>query len=354
MGEETNTSGETRETMDGVITAAHGAGGEQMRELIHHLVDDRFDDAIEGGIGLDALDDGAVIPLGDAGSLVVTTDSHVVTPIRFPGGDIGRLAICGTVNDLAVMGATSPLGLTSSFVIEEGTELSLVESVSESMRAACDEAGCSVVTGDTKVMGQGELDTLIVNTTGLALVPAGEHVSDAGLTPGDAVVVSGTVGDHGISLLAAREGFDFEGDLESDVAPLNGLVAEAMAAGRITAMKDPTRGGLAGALNEMAEKAGVGIEIRESDVPVDSGVASASSVLGIEPMNVANEGVVVFGVADDDTDAVLEAIRAHPLGGSASIVGRATDVHPGSIVLDTGLGRRYLREPAGAQLPRIC
>lgn len=340
--------------MDGVITAAHGAGGEQMRELIGRLIEDRFDEAIADGVGLDALDDGAVIPLGESGSLVITTDSHVVTPLQFPGGDIGRLAICGTVNDLAVMGATEPLGLTSSFVIEEGTELSLVESVSDSMRVACDEADCAVVTGDTKVMGRGELDTLLVNTTGVGLVPPGEHVTDAGLSVGDVIIVSGTLGDHGIALLAAREGFEFQGDLESDVAPVNGLVREAMRAGRITAMKDPTRGGFAGALNEMAQKADVGIEIREMDVPIDDGVASSGSVLGIEPMSVANEGVVLFGVDPEDADAVLEAVRAHPLGSDAATVGVVTEENPGAVVLDTGLGRRFLREPEGAQLPRIC
>lgn len=336
------------------VTMAHGAGGARMRALIDRLVGGRFDDPIEGGVGLDARDDGAVLPLPGDSSLVFTTDSHVVSPLRFPGGDIGRLAVAGTVNDLAVMGGTTPLGLSSAIVIEEGSDLALAESVVESMRATCEEAGCPVVTGDTKVMGAGEIDTLVVNTTGVALVPTGEHVSDAGLSPGDKLIVSGTVGDHGISLLAAREGFEFEGGLESDVAPLNGLVAAAMAAGRITAMKDPTRGGLAGALNEMAEKSEVGIEIREADVPVAEAVTAAGSVLGIDPMNVANEGVVVFGVDPADADAVLDALHEHPLGGSAAIVGEVTEDNEGAVVLDTGLGRRYLREPTGAQLPRIC
>jgi len=352
MGEPESGSARSESTGE-VITTAHGAGGERMRKLVDRLVGGRFDVAIEGGVGLDAFDDGAVIPIGDD-SLVFTTDSHVVSPLEFPGGDIGRLAVSGTVNDLAVMGGTRPLGLTCSLVVEEGTSVDLVERVVESMRVACAEAGCSVVTGDTKVMGSGEIDTLVVNTTGVALVPTGQFVPDAGLSPGDAIVVSGTVGDHGISLLAAREGFDFEGELESDVAPLNGLVAAALEAGGVTAMKDPTRSGLAGALNEMATKSGVGIEIREADVPIASAVASAGSVLGIDPMMVANEGVVVFGCDPADADAILAAVRDHPLGADAAIVGQATADNEGSVVLDTGIGRRYLREPEGDQLPRIC
>jgi hydrogenase expression/formation protein HypE len=337
-----------------VITMAHGAGGTQMRELIQLLVGGRFEGSVEGGIGLEALDDGAVIPIEDADSLVVTTDSHVVTPLTYPGGDIGRLAVSGTVNDLAVMGGTRPVALTSSLVIEEGTEVGLVESVNESMRLACEEAGCAIMTGDTKVMGRGEVDTLIVNTTGVAAIPAGQEVSDAGLSPGDVIIVTGTVGDHGITLLAEREGFEFDGDLESDVAPINDLIEQAMAAGDVTAMKDPTRGGLAGVLNEMAGKASVGIEILESDVPIAGSVASAGSILGIEPMNVANEGIVVMAVAPEDADSVLETIRSHPRGESAAIIGDVTDENRGSVVLDTGIGRRFMREPEGAQLPRIC
>ena len=206
---DTDSDGSEQTATSDVITMAHGAGGTQMRNLIQLLVGDRFDGAIDGGVGLEAFDDGAVIPIDDADSLVVTTDSHVVTPLTYPGGDIGRLAVSGTVNDLAVMGGTRPVALTSSLVIEEGTAVDLVESVNDSMRIACEEAGCSIVTGDTKVMGRGEVDTLIVNTTGVAVIPSGQQVSDAGLSPGDAIIVSGTVGDHGITLLAEREGFEF-------------------------------------------------------------------------------------------------------------------------------------------------
>lgn len=363
-----------------VVTLAHGAGGASSRSLIEDLVVSRFgnstpietkadtdetepateighhalDDGPATEIGLPALDDGSVHSLGEAGSLVVTTDSHVVKPAFFPGGDVGRLAVAGTVNDLAVMGATEPLALTASLVLEEGYPIARLERVLDSMAATCEEAGTTITTGDTKVMGRGEVDGIVVNTTGVGLVPAGEAISDAGLRPGDAVVVSSTVGDHGIALLAEREGFDFGGSLESDVTPLNGLVRKALEAGTVSAMKDPTRGGLATALVEMATKAGVGLEVSEPDVPIDDATASAGEILGIDPLKIANEGVVVVGVDPDDANAVLAAVRSHPLGGDAAVIGRAVDDHAGRVVLDTGFGRRYLTEPEGETLPRIC
>ena len=346
-----------------VVTHAHGAGTGAMREFIDDSVLPRFDgeepdavgaDARADAVGLGALDDGAVLPIAGDRSVVVTTDSHVVTPPFFPGGDIGRLAVAGTVNDLAVMGATEPLTLTCSLVVEEGVPLSTVERVLDSMRTTCEAAGCTIHTGDTKVMGSGELDTIAINTTGVGVVPRGEHVPDAGLAPGDVLVLTGTVGDHGIALLSEREGFDFEGDLESDVAAVNDLVATAMAAGDVTAMKDPTRGGFAGAVNEMVEKAGVGAVVDEQAVPVAGVVASAGEVLGIDPLDVANEGKVLLGVAAEDADDVVAALRDHPQGRDAAVIGEVVDDHPGRVVLDTGLGRRYLTPPEGEQLPRIC
>ncbi|GAB7089884.1 hydrogenase expression/formation protein HypE [Halorubrum luteum] len=346
-----------------VVTLAHGAGGEAMRELVDKLAVSRFGDATSdateaakpGAVGLPDLDDGSAHPLamGDA-SIVLTTDSHVVSPPVFPGGDIGRLSVAGTVNDLAVMGATEPLALTCSLVVEAGTPTAELEEILESMREACEDAGVAITTGDTKVMGNGELDGPVINTTGIGAIDPEAVVTDAGLSPGDAIVVSGTVGDHGIALLSEREGFDFGGELESDVAPVNDLVAAAVDAGRVTAMKDPTRGGLATTLNEMAEKAAAGIEIEERAIPVDDAIASAGEVLGIDPLSVANEGKVVLGVDPADDEAVLEAIRSHPLGSDAAIVGRATEENTGRVVLDTGFGRRYLSEPAGEALPRIC
>lgn len=340
---------------DEVVTLAHGAGGNAMRSLLEETVVSQFDGDGDGGaaVGLSALDDGAVHPIGD-GALVLTTDSHVVDPRFFPGGDVGRLAVAGTVNDLAVMGATDPVALTCSLVLEEGTPTAEVERVVDSMAATAEEAGVTISTGDTKVMGNGDVDGIVVNTAGVAHVDREAVVTDAGLTPGDAIVVSGTVGDHGIALLSEREGFDFTGDLKSDVAPLNGLVAAALDAGSVTAMKDPTRGGLANALNEMAGKADVGIDLDDDAVPVSDSIAAAGEVLGIDPLSVANEGVVVFGVAQEDAAAVLDAIRTCEHGEEAAIVGEVTEDHPGRVVVDTGFGRRYLSEPEGEALPRIC
>ena len=348
---------------DDVVTLAHGAGGDAMRSLVDQLAVSRFGGAANaaagaekpGVVGLQELDDGAahLISGGDT-SIVLTTDSHVVSPPIFPGGDIGRLSVAGTVNDLAVMGVTDPIALTCSLVVEAGTPMAKLDAIMESMRETCEEAGITITTGDTKVMGSGELDGPVINTTGIGAVDPDAVVTDAGLSAGDSIIVSGTIGDHGIALLSEREGFDFGGDLESDVAPVTDLVTAATDAGDVTAMKDPTRGGLATTLNEMAEKADVGIEVEEQSIPIDDTIGSAGEVLGIDPLSVANEGKVVFGVASDDAADVLEALHNHPLGENAAIVGQATTDNAERVILDTGFGRRYLSEPAGETLPRIC
>lgn len=328
------------------IAMKHGAGGRAMRQLIEELLVDRASPIAA------ALDDGAAIPLGDRW-LIVTTDAHVVQPIVFPGGDIGRLAVCGTVNDLAVMGGTEPLGLASALVVEEGFPIDRLAALRRSMAAACVEAGASIVTGDTKVMGRGDLDGIAIVTTGVAL--AGDVVRDSGLRPGDRLIVTGCVGDHGIAVMAARHGLDLCG-LVSDVAPLNGLVRTALdaAPGAITAMKDPTRGGLSSALHEMAARSGVDILLEERAVPVRDGVRAACELLGLDPLTVANEGKAILGVRPEAALAVLDAIRRHPLGGGAAIVGVCGADMPGRVVLDTGFGRRLLVEPEGELLPRIC
>ncbi len=340
---------------DETVTVAHGSGAGKTREFIEDSICSRFADggATDPAVGLGALDDGAVHEIGDQ-SVVVTTDSHVVSPLSFPGGDIGRLAVAGTVNDLAVMGATDPLTLTCSLVVEAGTSVDLLEDILDSMQAACEAAGCAITTGDTKVMGSGEVDGVVVNTTGVGVVSRDEHVPDAGLSPGDKLVLSGPVGDHGITLLAEREGFDIDGDLESDVAPVNDVVAAALEAGTVTAMKDPTRGGLATALNEMVRKADVGATVDETAIPVGESVAAAGELLGIDPFDVANEGKVVFGVDADDAEAVVDALRSTRMGTEAAVIGEVTADNAGRVVLDTGFGRRYLSEPEGEQLPRIC
>ncbi|MGM0575382.1 MAG: hydrogenase expression/formation protein HypE [Myxococcota bacterium] len=335
------------------IRLAEGAGGGAMRELIEGVFLRGAAESPRGGVGLRELDDGAAIPVGDRW-LVVTTDTHVIHPIFFPGGDIGRLAVAGTVNDLAMMGATTALGLTCAVVLEEGFPRADLERVHASLVATSAEAGAPIVTGDTKVMGRGEVDGLIVNTTGVALTA--RLVTDAGLRPGDAVIVTGSMGDHGLAIMAHRHELDLEGDLRSDVAPIADLVARAMEAGgdAITAMKDPTRGGLASVLNEMAAKGGVGVLLEEARVPLTDEVRAASELLGIDPLHVANEGKAVLGVRPDVADAVLEAIRSHPLGARAAVVGRCIDEHHGRVILDTGFGRRLLTEPEGEPLPRIC
>jgi hydrogenase expression/formation protein HypE len=333
------------------IGLKHGSGGRAMRQLIEEVFLPLASPV--DGIGLDALDDGAALRVGDRW-LVVTTDSHVVKPLFFPGGDIGRLAVCGTVNDLAMMGATEPLALTCAAILEEGFPRADLERIVASMREAAAEARAPIVTGDTKVMGKGELDGVALNTAGVAL--AERVVTDAGLRAGDRLIVTGDVGDHGMAIMSRRHDLRLDGDLRSDVAPLNGLVREALRAGGedVVAMKDPTRGGVAGVLHEMAAKGKVGIVLEEAAVPIRDEVRAASEMVGIDPLLVANEGKAVIGVRARSAEKVLAAIRAHPLGRNAAIVATAVPERPGTVILDTGFGRRILAEPEGELLPRIC
>ena len=332
------------------VAQKHGAGGPAMRALIERVFVTGLGSA---GAGLAAMDDGAAIAVGD-GFLVLTTDSYVIKPLFFPGGDIGRLAISGTVNDLAMMGATEPMGLTCAVIIEAGFAIADLERIRDSMRATCTEAGAAIVTGDTKVMGKGELDGMVINTAGVGF--AKRVVPDSGLRPGDRIIVTGSLGDHGFAVMAARHKLELEGALASDVAPLNGLVRTALAAGgeSVSAMKDPTRGGLSSALHEMAAKGQVGMVLDETSLPVRPEVRAASELLGIDPLHVANEGKAVIGVRAEAADRVLQALQAHSLGRDAAIIGTCVAERPGSVILDTGFGRRLLAEPEGELLPRIC
>lgn len=354
MSDTTDEQGDGGGMVDGDrVTLSHGAGGQAMRDLVTDVLTAGFDGHDDATVGLEAWDDGAVVPVGEK-SLVFTTDSHVIDPPFFPGGDIGRLAVSGTVNDLAVMGATAVSGLSSSVIVEANYPIDRLERIARSIDETCREAGASIVTGDTKVMGNGDLDGVVINTAGVGIA---EHVTpDAALAPDDVLLVTDTIGDHGISLLAEREGIDLGTDLESDVAPLNDLLATAhdAADGAISAVKDPTRMGVAGTLHEMASKSGVGIEIIEDRVPVSEGVKGAAELLGLDPFHVANEGVAVLGVEPHSAETVLSAIRDHPHGRNAAAIGKAIDDHHGRVVLDTGIGNRYLREPTAEPAPRIC
>lgn len=334
--------------MSGRVELAHGAGGPAMRDLVRQVMLAGVTDPEALALG-----DGAAIPCGGRW-LVFTTDAHVVQPAFFPGGDIGRLAACGTINDLAVMGACEVLALSSAIVLEEGYPLEDLRRLQDSLRAACEEAGTRVLTGDTKVMPRGELDGVLLCTSGLGLTD--RVLRDSGLRPGDALLVSGTVGDHGLAVLAARHALGLEGDLRSDVAPLNGLLRAALAAGGegVHAMKDPTRGGVIAALAEMAAKAGVSVRLDEAAIPMSPAARAASGLLGIDPLAVANEGKALLGVDPGAAPAVLAALRAHPLGRAAALIGRVEAGEPGALLLDTGFGTRRLLERDGEPLPRIC
>jgi len=338
-----------------VVLLAHGSGGLLSRELVSGLFLKYLGNPI-----LNALEDASSLPLGDVsellgGQLVFTTDSYVVKPLFFPGGDIGKLAICGTVNDLAMRGAV-PLYLSAGFILEEGLPLRDLERVLASMATTAEAAGVRIVAGDTKVVERGSVDKLFINTAGLGLVPPGVRISAAAARPGDLILLSGAIGDHGLAIMTQREGLRFQTPLQSDCAPLNSLVSAMLAASRrIHTLRDPTRGGLASALNEIATQSAVGMEIEEQAVPIHEPVRAAGDLLGLDPFYVANEGKLIAIVEREDAQAILEAMRAHPYGQEAAIIGQVTAEHPGRVVLRTILGTRRLMDMlAGEQLPRIC
>jgi hydrogenase expression/formation protein HypE len=325
----------------------HGAGGEVMGELLQTLTKFRHNNA--GGIGLEAMDDGAVIPFKGE-NLVFTTDSHVVRPIFFPGGDIGRISVCGTINDLAMMGG-KPIALSCGMIIEEGFEIDDLARIVSSMDEALGEAGADLVTGDTKVMERGALDGITINTAGIGI--AKTIVRDNGLVPGDKIIVSGTLGDHGLAIMAYREGFDLGEQIKSDVSPLWGMVEKVLDAGTVHAMKDPTRGGFASAINEMARKSGVCVRVQEDKIPVRKSVRSAAGMLGIDPLEVANEGKVVMGVPAASVNAVLDALHSHKYGKDAAVVGTVTK--GAHVIMETVVGgERFIEPPMGDPVPRVC
>lgn len=333
------------------VVLGHGGGGVLSAELIEHLFLPAFGEAARTA----TLADAAVLELGEGVRLAFSTDSYVVRPLVFPGGDIGELAVYGTVNDLAMRGAV-PLALSTAFVLEEGLELALLGRVAESMGRAARRVGVGLVTGDTKVVEAGHGDGLYVNTTGIGLVPRGVDVRPDGARPGDVVIVSGPIGLHGIAVLSVRDGIEFATEVRSDTAPLHDLVAVMLAASAgVHVLRDPTRGGLAASLCEIAAASGAGIEIVESAVPVPAEVEAACNLLGLDPLHVANEGKLVAFVAADDADAVLAAMQGTEVGAGSVVVGRVTADHPGLVVARTALGAtRIVDRPLGEQLPRIC
>lgn len=329
------------------ISLMHGAGGEVMGEVIDLF--SRIKNTNAGGIGLESRDDGAVLPIGDK-QLVFTTDSHVVRPLFFPGGDIGRISVCGTINDITMMGGR-PLALSCGLILEEGLDFDILSRIVDSMDRALTETGVALVTGDTKVMEKGALDQIAINTSGIGM--ADLVVRDNGLMPGDAIIVSGTLGDHGFAVLASREEFDFADQILSDVAPLSEMVHSAMNKGTIHAMKDPTRGGFASAINEMAKKSGVMVRINEEAVPIRSSVLTASQLLGIDPLEVANEGKVVMGVPADDAEVILKSLKSHRYGRDAAIIGTVSE-GKGVIMETRAGGERFIEPPMGDPVPRVC
>jgi len=345
------------------ITMVHGAGGTVMHDLVRKYVL-KYLGGSSAEVPLEALDDAAVID-----DIVLKSDSHAVKPLFFPGGDIGRLAVSGTVNDIAVMGG-EPLALTSGFVLEEGLPVIDFERILESMRETCREAGVYIITGDTKVVEKGSLGGCVINTSGIGkrnealernIAEVKRHRSfearwilDSNLREGDKIIVSGTLGDHGLAVLSAQEGYGFGSRIASDVTPLNKLIMRLLNAGGIVSMKDPTRGGLSNALNEWSEKSGVGILIHEKEIPIRGDVRAACEMLGIDPLEVGNEGKVVIGVVPKKAEEVLMVLRETREGKDAQLIGEVTKRFR-AVVLETMVGgKRILTPPIGDPVPRIC
>jgi hydrogenase expression/formation protein HypE len=331
------------------ILLGHGSGGKLTARLIENLIVPAFRNP-----ALERLDDQAIVSVGGA-RIAFTTDSYVVTPIFFPGGDIGELAVNGTINDLA-MGGARPLYLSLALILEEGLPIEELQRVIGSARDAAARARVEVVTGDTKVVGRGSGDKVFINTSGIGVVPPGVELSSSRVQAGDAILLSGPIGDHGVAILSRREGLEFDGQIESDTAPLHELVAALLEAEpSVHALRDPTRGGVAATLVEIATRRKLGIEVDERSVPVRDAVRGACEILGLDPLHVANEGKLVAFVPEAGAGRALEALQRHPLGREARFIGRVTADHAGFVTLRTPIGgQRILDLPFGESLPRIC
>lgn len=331
------------------VLLGHGSGGKLTSQLIERMFLPAF-----GNPALDALDDQAILEIGGE-RIAFSTDSYVVTPIFFPGGDIGELAVNGTINDLAMSGAV-PRVLSLAFILEEGLEIDELEQIVESIRVASVRAGVQIVTGDTKVVGRGSGDKIFINTTGIGIIPKGIELSSSRVRAGDHILLSGPIGDHGIAILSKREGLEFDGEVKSDTAALHELVAAMLTAfPDIHAMRDPTRGGVAATLVEIASRQKLGIEVDETRIPIRDVVRGACEILGLDPLLVANEGKLIAFVPPEGSAAVLRVMHAHALGAGAAIIGRVTADRAGFVVMRTSIGgQRILDLPFGEVLPRIC
>lgn len=334
----------------GQVILGHGSGGKLSHELIARLFMPPFDNPI-----LRAANDAGVLELLPGSRLAISTDSHVVWPLFFPGGDIGRLAVCGTVNDIAMMGA-DPLFLTAGFILEEGLELGLLEVVVDSMKAAAAEAGVQIIAGDTKVVEKGKADGLYINTSGFGTIPDGVDIRGDNAKPGDLIILSGSIGDHGIAVLAARGELGFQADVQSDVAPLNHLVKAMLTKSKyIHVLRDPTRGGIATTLNEIARQSQVGLILDETAIQVRSSVQAACEILGFDPLYIANEGKLLAIVRQEDAKEIVTAMQKTRYGKGAQIIGRVAAEPKGRVLLKTAIGTtRVVDMLAGELLPRIC
>jgi len=334
--------------MNDRILLAHGSGSKLSHDLLEKILVPPINNPL-----LARMDDAAVFEL--AGKLAFTTDSYVVNPIFFPGGDIGRLAVCGTVNDLSMSGA-EPLYLSLALIIEEGLEIAELSRIIQSVKDTCDEAGVQVITGDTKVVNKGKADKLFINTAGIGSLPKGLDISGSNAKIGDKIILSGGIGEHGIAVMSQREGLQFSVPVQSDCAPLNKLVAAMLRASKkINCMRDPTRGGLAATLSEFALQSDVGIVIEEDKIPLHDGVRGVCELLGLDPLYIANEGKLVAVVSPEDAEKVLKAMKQNKYAGEAAVIGEVTAGHRGRVVMKTNIGAsRIVDMPTGEILPRIC
>ncbi len=334
------------------IVMGHGSGGKMMNDLIQHLFASDFHNELLAQQGDSTV---LTLPKGSHQRVAFSTDSFVVSPLFFPGGDIGELAVNGTVNDIAMSGA-KPLFLSAGFILEEGLKMEALARISASMAEACQKAGVQIATGDTKVVNKGYGDGVYINTSGIGLIPENVNISPENAKPGDVIIVSGTIGDHGIAIMSVREGLEFESEIKSDTAPLNGMVEDILAVSKdIHCLRDATRGGLSAVLNELAIASNVGIEFEENKVPVRPAVNAACEMLGLDPFYVANEGKLTVFVPEKVAGNILKTIRKNEYGKDAAIIGRVVEDHPGMVVAKTSIGSsRVVDLPAGELLPRIC